>query len=50
MKDDQLDEFIKIYNSHFDENINREEALKKANKIIRLIKLLYFSSSQLITN
>lgn len=42
MKEDRLNEFIAIYKKHFDESLNKVDALQKALKIIRIVELLYY--------
>ncbi len=44
MSEQKLNEFVNIYENYFNESISKTEALKKALKIINIIKIIYCKS------
>ncbi len=44
--DEQLDDFIALYQKEFGDNIDRAEALRQATALVSLVKLTYMPMSQ----
>ncbi|HNV63035.1 MAG: hypothetical protein PHG95_00730 [Patescibacteria group bacterium] len=44
--DEQLDDFIALYQKEFGDNIDRAEALRQATALVSLVKLTYAPMSR----
>lgn len=44
--DEQLDDFIALYQKEFGDNIDRAEALRQATALVSLVKLTYVPMSR----